>query len=186
LETSRKFREHTVNFFNLPKSVKYGIRRSEENSRGFFDDEFTKRKRDWKEGLDFGVTPLCLDPKASGFTLDGIPDDDPRHSNLDGFNRFPSEVEAPGFRRAMWDYFRAMTALAERVAGVMALGMGVDRDFFAEKLKDSHSSFLRLNYYPILHEDSAAEKPLGISPHTVFPSQSGLHPRWRYFHLMFG
>ncbi|MDC0525787.1 2-oxoglutarate and iron-dependent oxygenase domain-containing protein [bacterium] len=71
-------------FFSLPESVKEGMRRSvrrrapqsdyalkqcllmrrhrtvraqADNSRGWYNDELTKQRRDWKEGLDFGSTP---------------------------------------------------------------------------------------------------------------------------------
>jgi len=178
-EIIRGFQDQTRAFFALPQHVKYGLRRSVDNSRGFFDDEFTKRKRDWKEGLDFGMTPLCRSKDAMDFTLEAAPDDDIRHSNLDGFNRFPSEEEAPGFKRAMWTYFVAMTNLAERLSEVMALGMGVDKSFFNEQLRHTHTSFLRLNYYPVLEKEEEGSRgphhpkdggaynaPLGISPHS--------------------
>jgi len=162
-----EFQEHMHKFFALPPHVKDGIRRSADNSRGYFDDELTKRKRDWKEGLDFGITPGSRIPGANGFTIKGVSDASPEHDNLDGHNRFPSEEDAPGFRAAMWNYFVAMTTLAERLSQVMALGMGVPRDFFNDDLQESHTSFLRLNYYPVLDMSAQSEeRPLGISPHT--------------------
>ena len=36
--------------------VKEAMRRSADNSRGWYNDELTKQRRDWKEGLDFGST----------------------------------------------------------------------------------------------------------------------------------
>lgn len=41
------------------------------------------------------------------------------------------------------------------------------RDFFAEQLRDSHTSFLRLNYYPPCDDlgPPGGPPPLGISPH---------------------
>lgn len=41
-------------FFNSPQEVKYTIKRTENNSRGFADDELTKRLKDVKEILDIG------------------------------------------------------------------------------------------------------------------------------------
>ncbi|GAB5355481.1 hypothetical protein AAMO2058_000209100 [Amorphochlora amoebiformis] len=160
------FQEKMHAFFDLPQNVKDTIRRSQTNSRGFFDDELTKRKRDWKQGFDFGITPASRDSKAVAFSnTPGMSDDDPRHGNLDGFNRFPLEAECPGFRLAMWSYFSALTSLAESMSQAMAIGMGVDGDFFKDQLRDTHTSFLRLNYYPPLASDPK-DKPLGISPHT--------------------
>ena len=76
-------------FFDLPVPVKKAIRRSASNARGFFDDELTKQRRDWKEGLDFGATP------TQNWSL---ADDDNAHANLDGFNLFPPADMAPHFR----------------------------------------------------------------------------------------
>ena len=76
-------------FFDLPDPVKHAIRRSASNARGYFDDELTKQRRDWKEALDFGFTP----------TRDWLlADDDGRHANLDGFNQFPPASTLPDFR----------------------------------------------------------------------------------------
>ena len=44
------------------------LRRTADNSRGWYDDELTKQRRDWKEGLDFGTTPrwpASFQPKRS-------------------------------------------------------------------------------------------------------------------------
>lgn len=40
-------------FFALPLEVKKGAARSQDNSMGYFNDEFTKQKLDLKEGFDF-------------------------------------------------------------------------------------------------------------------------------------
>ena len=41
-------------FFDSPQNVKNSIKRTESNSRGFADDELTKRLKDVKEILDIG------------------------------------------------------------------------------------------------------------------------------------
>lgn len=46
------FRAASRDFFNLPKDMKNRIRRRKDNSRGYFDEEFTKNKTDWKEVFD--------------------------------------------------------------------------------------------------------------------------------------
>ena len=43
------FEEQTVQFFDLPMEEKRALRRSGSNARGFFDDELTKQKLDWKQ-----------------------------------------------------------------------------------------------------------------------------------------
>ena len=56
-ETMDAFYEQKQRFFALSKEEKARIKRNVENSKGWYDDELTKQRRDWKEGLDFGSTP---------------------------------------------------------------------------------------------------------------------------------
>ena len=78
-------------FFSLPPKAKECVRRSESNSRGWYNDGLTKQRVDWKESFDFGV--------------EGAADE------IDGSNRWPSEPreEAAEFRAAMVEYFEEMT-----------------------------------------------------------------------------
>jgi isopenicillin N synthase-like dioxygenase len=39
----------------LPVEEKKLVKRNASNSRGYFNDEFTKQKADWKEGIDIGA-----------------------------------------------------------------------------------------------------------------------------------
>ena len=48
-------------FFALPKEHKTRVKRQADNSRGWFDDELTKQKLDWKECFDFGAQDGHLD-----------------------------------------------------------------------------------------------------------------------------
>lgn len=150
-----RFEEQMRVFFALPMETKRAMRRGADNARGFFDDELTKQRRDWKQGLDFGATPV------RDWSL---PDEHPAHANLDGFNRFPPAELAPRFRPAMTDYFVALTELSERLSRVMAVGLEMPADYFADALRQRHTSFLRLNYYPPCTEPGPPP-PLGISPH---------------------
>lgn len=162
LETVAEFDRQSRLFFELPREEKCSVSRSKDNARGWFDDEYTKRRRDNKEGFDFGMTP-CGGDSAS------VPDSDARHGNLDGFNRFPPEDRLPGFRSAMWKYYAAVTDLADRLSQVMALGMGVNADFFREEFRNGeHTSFIRLNHYPALSAEARARMgadTLGVGPH---------------------
>lgn len=40
-------------FFALPLEAKKAAKRSQDNSMGYFNDEYTKQKMDLKEGFDF-------------------------------------------------------------------------------------------------------------------------------------
>lgn len=154
-ELVEEFRAQMVAVFALPDAAKGALRRSGENARGYFDDELTKQRRDWKQALDFGV------PGSRDWRL---PDGHAANGCLDGFNRLPDAATLPRFRPAMVAYFDALTALSERLAAVMAKGLGMPPSHFDELLHATHTSYLRLNTYPPCTE-AGPPPPLGISPH---------------------
>jgi len=175
------FQRQHRSFFELPhfpsKSLLYRYAR---NARGYLDHDFTKQLRDWKECLDIGI------PGSRDWDLD---DDDERNSCLDGFNRFPSESELPGFRSTMVKYFGAVEDLSHRVSELMVKGVEVDTNnscgvesvdgtgaSLLSMLKEDHASYMRINHYPprpeSAEEDEAAtmgvekSKYYGIHPHS--------------------
>eukprot|EP00550_Attheya_septentrionalis_P001772 CAMPEP_0198280288 /NCGR_PEP_ID=MMETSP1449-20131203/384_1 /TAXON_ID=420275 /ORGANISM="Attheya septentrionalis, Strain CCMP2084" /LENGTH=400 /DNA_ID=CAMNT_0043975595 /DNA_START=23 /DNA_END=1225 /DNA_ORIENTATION=+ len=168
------FRRQMQLFFSLPYDTKIKCKRREDNSRGYFDDELTKQRRDWKEALDVGV------PGSRDWSLD---DDDERNACLDGMNQFVPVDVLPDFRPTTVSYFNACTILSDQLARYMQQGLEHTLDALKTKsggddidvsLKKSHTSYLRMNYYPPCppnHDDSVKEEkeemaPLGISPHT--------------------
>ena len=113
-------------FFALPRDAKEALRRTAGNSRGWYDDELTKQRRDWKEGLDFGSTPHW--PRW-------LPDDDDAsNGTLDGFNRFPSESLLPEFRPTMRSYFDGLCEVAARLTTLFSLGLGMPGSHFEPAL----------------------------------------------------
>ena len=148
-------------FTNRSYQEKIGDKRHEQNARGYFDDELTKQKRDWKECLDFGV------PGSRNWD---IPDNSPDNECLDGFNVFPSDKRLPEFRRIVVQYFEECAALSNRLARLMANGLGISTpNDFLQELANTHTSYLRLNYYPpcrgSVGDEEKKEEVLGISPH---------------------
>lgn len=154
----KEYTDQCKKYFALPNEVKAGWRRNEGNARGFFDDELTKQRRDWKEALDFGI------PGSRDWA---VPDDDPSNFCLDGWNQFPSDETLPGYRSVATKYFDACARLSDRIAILMAKGMGeASTTPIISKLRENHSSYLRVNYYPPCNECAEdGHKPLGISPH---------------------
>lgn len=162
-ELIEEYRARCRAFFASPKEEKDRWRRDAGNARGFFDDELTKRRRDWKECLDVGV------PGSRDWS---VPDDDPSNDCLDGRNRLPSR---DGLRDVVAAYFDACAALAHRLAVLMAAGLGrPPNDDLLRRLREGHSSYLRCNHYPVCDPtdaavlaeyDDGAGAPLGISPH---------------------
>eukprot|EP01050_Picozoa_sp_SAG11_P014800 SAG11_NODE_1859_length_4157_cov_6.963282_3_plen_96_part_00 len=62
------FEKQMKAFFSQPKTVKQQVRRTAKNSKGWYDDELTKQRVDWKEGFDVGAQNGSLDLAG----LDGI------------------------------------------------------------------------------------------------------------------
>ena len=54
-ELIARFRKQCKLYFELDQDLKKTWKRNERNSRGYFDDELTKQRLDWKECLDVGV-----------------------------------------------------------------------------------------------------------------------------------
>jgi len=145
-----EFQRQHISFFKLPhfplKSLLY---RFAGNARGYLDHDFTKQRRDWKECLDIGI------PGSRDWNLK---DDDIRNSCLDGFNRFPTEIELPEFRSTVIKYFQALEDLSHRISVLMVKGLGVEMSVsdgidgteksLLSMLKEEHSSYLRLARYP--------------------------------------
>ncbi len=142
----------TAGFFALPIDEKRRLLRTKENSRGYYDRELTKNARDLKEVLDLAHVPY---PE--------LPDDDPsNHHEVDGRNQWP---DLDGFRATMLDYLTACEALSVRLLSAFAVGLGEASDRLDEHFGPDHTSFVRLNYYPLSDPLSAAEAsdvtPLG-------------------------
>jgi isopenicillin N synthase-like dioxygenase len=162
------FKDAMGDFFSLPYETKLALKRDPVNARGYFDDELTKRRRDWKECLDVGV------PGSRNWD---IPDGDDANSCLDGYNRFPSRKDCPKFRDVIVEYFDACARLSDQLSRLLSSALGVQEGSEEAKLLDrmmhNHTSYLRMNYYPFCNVGSAGEEksnmdeppPLGISPH---------------------
>ena len=95
------FEAATRAFFALPTDVKRRVKRTATNSRGFADDEFTKRTRDYKEMYDFGHKPR---PELA--------DDDVANHVMDGWNQMP---ELEGFREAVEEYYACCAHVCEEL-----------------------------------------------------------------------
>ena len=151
-----------VDYFRLPHETKVQWKRNQSNARGFFDDELTKQKRDWKECLDVGV------PNTRDWA---VPDESMSNHCLDGYNQLPPADVLPKFRPTLVKYFDECAELSHRIAVLMAKGLGEDESHpFIRELRSDHSSYLRTNYYPpctAVNEDTSRDDiaPLGISPH---------------------
>lgn len=143
--------EETRGFFALPRARKLALSRTRENPRGYYDRELTKNARDLKEVFDFAGT--YAEPDA-GLT---------ESRNVDGVNQWPTDL--PGFRHTMLEYFDACVGLGLTLLEALCAGIGAHTDALRSHFSPVHTSFVRLNYYPLTDplspDESAATTPLG-------------------------
>ena len=127
----KSFRKDMDEFFHLPREALGAIKRTQENSRGYFDDELTKNKLDWKRCFDFGAQNGSLD-----------------NEGMDGSNQWPLEGQHSSFENTMRDYFHQMEHLSAVLLGAICRSLGMDSDALKHYHDGNHTSYLRLNYYP--------------------------------------
>src|SRR5262249_55031134 len=97
-------------------------------------DELTSGKPDKKEGLYFGAELPADDPRV----LAGTP--------LHGPNLFPAEPA--GLRGAVLEYVAALTGLGHRLMAGLALNLGLEASYFAERLTGEPLTLFRIFNYP--------------------------------------
>eukprot|EP01134_Creolimax_fragrantissima_P006376 CFRG6376T1 len=107
-ELQKKFiREMDMFFTKIPEVVRNAIRRKDNNYRGYFDDELTKQKRDFKRCFDFSRL-TCTTDAASDF---------------DGENQWPSEVHVPQFKSVMEEYYDEMRRISLIIIDALVMAM---------------------------------------------------------------
>ena len=151
-----RFLDALQQFFALSPYAKNGVRRTRENAWGYYDNELTKNRRDWKEIFDVG------------------------HAQTDNAHQ-PQWPPLPGFQELMLDWFTRCESISRRLLTHICTALGVPAASLDGFFEPSNSSFLRLNHYPICPdpadpaidnrtvEDERREPlqgHLGIHPHT--------------------
>jgi isopenicillin N synthase-like dioxygenase len=134
--------DQTNAFFSLPLAEKRRILRTKENPWGFFDRELTKNVRDLKQVYDFGPS--------------------------DGSSIRPQwPAGMPEFRNAIHRYYRHCEKLGYRLLAAISTNLGMSPGYLSRGFGPDHSSFLRLNYYPVaLTPASNRDGHLGVGQHT--------------------
>lgn len=125
-------------FFEQPLAFKREIVRTHENPWGFFDRELTGNRQDLKQVYDLGPA--------------------------DGMNIRPQWPRGmPGFRNALHGYYRHAERLAYRLLAAVSTNLGMSPGYLSRGFGPHHTSFLRLNYYPVA---PAPAGHLGVGQHT--------------------
>ena len=124
--------------------------------RGFFPvgEELTSGKPDLKEGLYFGTE---------------LDDDDPRvraDIPLHGRNLFPDNL--PLFRETVLDYMEAMTQLGHTLMTGIALSLGLEKSYFADRYTSDPLILFRIFHYPSSAELHDEEPLWGVGEHTDY------------------
>lgn len=134
--------QETHAFFALPLEEKREISRTRDNLWGFYDRELTKNVVDLKQVFDFGPP--------------------------DGKSMRPQWPKGmPGFRNAVHAYYRHCEKLAFRLLAAISTNLGMSPGYLSRAFGQGHTSFLRLNYYPVaLTPPSANGGQFGVGPHT--------------------
>ena len=124
--------------------------------RGYFPvgDELTSGKPDLKEGLYFGIELNENDPRVQA----GLP--------MHGSNLFPTNM--PGFKKTVLDYMAAITQLGHQLMEGIALSLGLEAGFFAERYTGDPLCLFRIFHYPYAEKSPMTETQWGVGEHTDY------------------
>ncbi len=121
-------------FFALPSDQKRRCERTAENHWGYYDRELTKNVQDWKELFDVGPEfGQCVPQWPEGL---------------------------PHFRQITETHYGRCESVAIQLVRCLGAALGDDGDLLAQGFAD-HTSYLRLNHYPLCTEPSPADTPTG-------------------------
>lgn len=146
-----RFEDAMRAFFELPTERKRAVRRTRENARGYYDEELTKNRPDWKEVFDYGAER-----------------DVTHHS--DGVNQWPDGD--PDLRDALITHYDECERLGLALLRAICVSLGLPADALDGAFID-HSSFVRLNRYVPSPDPAPPDAPLfpesghlGVHHHT--------------------
>ncbi len=141
-----KLLHEMADFFALPTATKERIERTDENPWGFYNRELTKNVQDWKEIFDVG-------PEEG--------------------TRIPQwPAQRASFQQTVEAFYGASERVAKALVRAIAASLGAPPNSL-DACFDDHTSYLRLNYYPLCDHPADACSPtvpeqgaLGISHHS--------------------
>jgi isopenicillin N synthase-like dioxygenase len=145
-------------FFALDLDTKMDIRmeRGGKAWRGYFPvgQELTSGKPDAKEGLYFGAELGDQHPLVKA----GTP--------LHGPNLFPSSI--PEMRDVVLEYIAKLTELGHALMGGIALSLGLDRSYFADRYTRDPLVLFRIFSYPPRPDAAERDQQWGVGEHTDY------------------
>ena len=137
---------------DVETKLKIGMAHGGRAWRGYFPvgDELTSGQPDLKEGIYFGAELGEDHP----MTRAGVP--------MHGPNLFPSNI--PGFRETVLEYMDVMTELGHALMRGIALSLGLDESYFAERYTGEPLVLFRIFNYPA----QATATGWGVGEHTDY------------------
>lgn len=137
----------------LDRKLQIGMERGGRAWRGYFPvgTELTSGRPDLKEGIYFGAELDDEHPLVRA----GMP--------LHGRNLFPSNL--PGFQETVLDYMAAMTRLGQTLMTGIALSLGLENTYFADRYTWDPLILFRIFNYPPASDFS---QHWGVGEHTDY------------------
>lgn len=150
-QLSRQFFEQ-----DLETKLELRMERAGRAWRGYFPvgGELTSGRPDLKEGLYFGAELGPDDPRVRA----GVP--------LHGANLFPDNL--PGFRETVLAYMAAMTRLGHALMEGIALSLGLEASYFADRYTADPLVLFRIFNYPPQPPGPDAPSAWGVGEHTDY------------------
>ena len=154
----RRLEELSRDFFaqDLGAKLQISMSRGGRAWRGYFPiaGELTSGKPDLKEGIYFGAELEPDHPLVKAGT--------PMH----GPNLFPPDMLQ--FREIVLDYMTAMTRLGHCLMAGIALSLGLEESYFADRYTSDPLILFRIFNYPPAPASPGFEKSQGVGEHTDY------------------
>lgn len=145
----------TQEFFSLPDEVKQKYENPElAGQRGYVGKGKEKAK-----GFNTGDLKEFY---HVGQELSDIPDSDPIKSEYPE-NIFPAEV--PDFKEVSLEAYRKLEAAGKQVLRAIAVHLGLEENYFDEKVKHGNSILRPIHYFPIENPDSVPADAVRAAEH---------------------
>jgi isopenicillin N synthase-like dioxygenase len=145
-------------FFELPEAEKQQINiKTSPHFRGYSQ---MRNSRDWREQIHFGREEIASESNA------------PNYRQLQGPNLWPASL-GEAWKAAMLTYLDAMEDLGRRVLGALALGLGLQENYFDALSTQPPYLLMKL----ICYHPQSADQParMGVAPHCDWSWITFLH-----------
>jgi len=150
-----EFDQAMRDFFALPRAEKTALERTRENAWGYYDQELTKNRPDWKEVFDYG--------------REALPGQEPAEHS-DGRNQWPSGM--PELKPILMRHHAGCDRVSQALLRALSVSLGFEADRLEAYFREN-SGFVRLNRYPTCDEPAPPDADhfpehgkLGVHHHT--------------------